>query len=105
MQVWYPWGMNWSIFLLHRSDIGGFIHLKESRAKILSHSMGVNANYGMGLKSVQAWKEMSAHCPLPMLREMSFQRHEVSPHPFAPPSLYLCLHNTELEIGIDYEIR
>jgi hypothetical protein len=36
--------------------------------------MGVKASSGMGL---------------PMFHEMSIQRHNVSSHPFPPPSLYI----------------
>ncbi len=36
--------------------------------------------------------KVSSGMGLPMLHEMSIQRHKISSHPFTPPSLYLCLH-------------
>jgi len=51
----------------------------------------------MGLKSAQA-------NGIALLHEMSIQRHKVSSHPFAPPSLYLCLHK-KLVLEISRQIQ
>ncbi len=74
------------ILLLRAGDLPSIGRQDTQQLKKFTGSCNVKASYGVGLKSAQPWGY------LPMLDEMSIQRHKVNSYPFSPPSPNLCLH-------------
>ncbi len=80
--------------------------VQKNEKCILQMCLRINFFIHLSVRTFNFLKKSLNCCSLlPMLHEMSIQIHNVSTHPFPPPSLYLCLHKkTVFEISRQFQM-